>query len=103
LRKLGEQILQRVPVNTLVIHPTASALAVSKSGAAFVEGPFTPKPLITTGAGDHFNAGFCLGKLLGLDNAMSVLTGVTTSGFYVRTAKSPSIADLAGMMQNWPV
>jgi hypothetical protein len=34
---------------------------------------------------------------------MSVLTGVTTSGFYVRTAKSPSIADLAGMMQNWPV
>jgi sugar/nucleoside kinase (ribokinase family) len=67
-----------------------------------VEGPFTPKPLITTGAGDHFNAGFCLGKLLGLDNATSVLTGVATSGFYVRTATSPTVANLVTMMRNWP-
>jgi sugar/nucleoside kinase (ribokinase family) len=67
-----------------------------------VEGPFTPKPLITTGAGDHFNAGFCLGKLLGLDDALCLLTGVTTSGFYVRTAKSPTIGDLATTLLNWP-
>jgi sugar/nucleoside kinase (ribokinase family) len=102
LANLGRQILERVPVNTLVIHPTSYALAISKSGAATVEGPFTLKPLITTGAGDHFNAGFCLGKLLGLDNAMSVMAGVTTSGFYVRTAKSPGIADLVGLLRNWP-
>jgi sugar/nucleoside kinase (ribokinase family) len=63
-------------------------------------GPFTPKPLITTGAGDHFNSGFCLGRLLGLDNSMSLLAGVTTSGFYVRTAHSPSIAQIASMMQD---
>ncbi len=67
-----------------------------------VEGPFIAKPLITTGAGDHFNSGFCLGKLLGLDNELCVLTGVTTSGFYVRTGQSPSIADLAMMLRNWP-
>jgi sugar/nucleoside kinase (ribokinase family) len=102
LAELGRQILERVPVNTLVIHPTSYALAVSKSGAATVEGPFTLKPLITTGAGDHFNAGFCLGKLLGFDNAMSVLAGVSTSGFYVRTAKSPSIADLVNFLRDWP-
>ena len=53
-------------------------------------------------AGDHFNSGFCLGKLLGLDNAASVLTGTTCSGFYVRTAKSPDINDLAGMLRDWP-
>jgi len=102
LAKLGQQILGRVPVTALVIHPTAYAIAASKDGAAMVEGPFTPKPLITTGAGDHFNAGFCLGKLLGLDNTLSVLTGVTTSGFYVRTAKSPALSDLIGMLRNWP-
>jgi sugar/nucleoside kinase (ribokinase family) len=66
-----------------------------------VEGPFTPKPLITTGAGDHFNAGFCLGKLLGFDNAKAVLTGVSTSGFYVRSAKSPTVSDLVGLMNDW--
>jgi len=102
LVKLGRQILERVPVNTLVIHPTSYALAISKGDTAIVEGPFTLKPLITTGAGDHFNAGFCLGKLLGLDNAMSLLAGVSTSGFYVRTAKSPSIADVVGLLRKWP-
>ena len=102
LVKLGGQIRARVPVNTIVIHPTHYVLAVSDADAAIVEGPFTPKPLITTGAGDHFNAGFCLGKLLGFDNALSVLTGVTTSGFYVRTAKSPAISELVSSLQDWP-
>ena len=100
---IGEQIRARVPVNTVVIHPTHYALAVSAGDSAVVDGPFTSKPLITTGAGDHFNAGFCFGKLLGFANALSVLTGVSTSGFYVRTAKSPAISDLVGLLQNWPV
>lgn len=102
LLKLAGQIRDRIAVNTVVIHPVTYALAVSAGDSAIVEGPFTPKPLITTGAGDHFNAGFCLGKLLGLDNANAVLTGVTTSGFYVRSAKSPSVADLVSLLNNWP-
>ena len=67
-----------------------------------MEGPFTPKPMITTGAGDHFNSGFCLGKLLGLTTEQCLLTGVTTSGFYVRTARARRVNDLAGMLRNWP-
>jgi sugar/nucleoside kinase (ribokinase family) len=102
LLKLAKEIHARIKVNTVVVHPVSFALAVSANDAAIVEGPFTPKPLITTGAGDHFNAGFCLGKLLGFDNAKAVLTGVSTSGFYVRTGKSPTIADLVNLQQNWP-
>jgi hypothetical protein len=102
LLKLAKEIHARIKVNTVVVHPVHYALAVSANDAAIVEGPFTPKPLITTGAGDHFNAGFCLGKLLGFDNAKAVLTGVSTSGFYVRSAKSPTIADLVSLQQNWP-
>jgi len=102
LLKLATQIRDRVAVNTVVVHPVTFALAVSQGDSAIVEGPFTPKPLITTGAGDHFNAGFCLGKLLGFDNAKAVLTGVSTSGFYVRSAKSPNVSDLVGLLNNWP-
>jgi sugar/nucleoside kinase (ribokinase family) len=102
LSKLALEINQHVPVNTLLVHPVSYALAASKGTVSLVEGPFTPKPVITTGAGDHFNSGFCLGKLLGLDNAQSVLTGVTTSGHYVRTAKSPNISDLVKMLRAWP-
>jgi sugar/nucleoside kinase (ribokinase family) len=99
LMDFGLLLAQRLKAGTLVIHPVAYALAISQGNAAMAQGPFTPKPLITTGAGDHFNSGFCLGRLLGLNNQMSVLTGVTTSGYYVRTAHSPSIPQIAATMQ----
>jgi sugar/nucleoside kinase (ribokinase family) len=100
LSELALAIGAKLPISTLVVHPTQYALAVSKGKVSVVQGPFTAKPLITTGAGDHFNSGFCLGKLLGLDDATSVLTGVTTSGYYVRTAQSPTIAQLVEMMSD---
>ena len=102
LAALAVEIQKRCPVDTLVVHPVTFALAVSNGTPSIVDGPFVEKPLITTGAGDHFNSGFCLGKLLGLDNAGAVLTGTTCSGFYVRTAKSPDICDLAEMLRHWP-
>jgi len=102
LGRLAVEINHHVPVSTLVIHPVSYALAVSQGVVSLVEGPFAPKPVITTGAGDHFNSGFCLGKLLGLNNAQCVLTGVTTSGHYVRTAQSPGIPELAKMLRSWP-
>ena len=103
LTKLCPPIHQRVPVHTLIVDPTAYALASWPDGTALVQGPFTPKPKITTGAGDHFNSGFCLGKLLGFPTDRCLLTGVATSGFYVRTGQSPSIPDLAKLLRNWPV
>jgi len=94
LSDLGRRIFKRVPVDTLVIHPLSFAFAVSEQGVAMTTGPVTSKPLITTGAGDHFNAGFCLGRLLGLEHAHCLLLAVTASGFYVRTGKSPAVAEL---------
>lgn len=102
LSMLALEINGRVPVGTLVVHPVSYALAAGNGVVSLVQGPFTPKPLITTGAGDHFNSGFCLGKLLGLDGASCVLIGVTTSGHYVRTGQSPTVADLANMLRDWP-
>jgi hypothetical protein len=102
LADLSVQIQKRVPVETLVVHPVAYALAVSGGKADVVQGPVCKKPKVTTGAGDHFNSGFCLGKLLGLDNAASVLCGAATSGHYVRNAESPKVPDLAALMRDWP-
>ena len=64
-------------------------------------GPYTEKPLITTGAGDHFNAGFTTGQLLGLDPEGCLALGVSTSGHYVRTGESPSLAALETFLANW--
>jgi sugar/nucleoside kinase (ribokinase family) len=92
----------RLPVETVVVHPTRYAAAVTAGQVDCIKGLYTAKPKITTGAGDHFNAGFCLGKLLGLDNPESLLAGVTTSGYYVRTGQSPTVPALADLMRRWP-
>ena len=69
------------------------------AGVVKVTGPFVEKPLISTGAGDHFNAGFCLGKLIGADNEMALQIGVGTSGYYVRIGKSPHRNELAEFLR----
>ncbi len=102
LQALTGALRKAVAVDTLVVHPTRHALACSGGPVDDVDGPFVAKPLITTGAGDHFNSGFVLGKLLGLTNSQALLCGVSTSGFYVRTGRSPSVSDIAGLMRQWP-
>lgn len=93
------RLREMLGVDTVVIHPTRFAAAADSSGCAAVEGPFTAKPKITTGAGDHFNAGFCLGRMLGANLDVSLQIGVATSGYYVRHAKSPGLNDLKKFLQ----
>ena len=90
----AKAIQEKMQIDTVVIHPVAFAAAADATGCTHVVGPFTPKPKITTGAGDHFNAGFCIGRLIGADLAGSLQIGVATSGYYVRQAKSPRLEDL---------
>jgi pfkB family carbohydrate kinase len=90
----ASQILAKLKIDTVVIHPTQFAAAADASGATHVVGPYTPKPKITTGAGDHFNAGFCTGRILGMGLAESLQIGVATSGYYVQNAKTPRLDDI---------
>jgi hypothetical protein len=95
-------IRQKLGLSCVVIHPRKGAAAADASGTARFAGPFVQKPKIGTGAGDHFNAGFSLGQILGLSLAESLCVGVATSGYYVRTAKSPSATDLAEFVADLP-
>jgi len=84
-----------------VIHPVKGAAASSKNETYWIDGPYTPTPVLTTGAGDNFNAGFCLGLLLDLSLKEALYTGVYTSGFYVRNAKSPDRNELCEFISNY--
>jgi hypothetical protein len=102
LARLACQIADKLPVYSLVVHPTQYALAVTAGTVTTMKGLYTPKPRITTGAGDHFNAGFCLGKLLGFTDHLALLVGVTNSGHYVRTGQSPTVDQLVQQLRSWP-
>lgn len=98
---LATDIRACLSVSTVVVHPRASAACATARGSTWVPGPYCENPLITTGAGDHFNAGFSTGQLLGLSPEACLALGVSTSGFYVRTAVSPSISDLETFLAKW--
>jgi sugar/nucleoside kinase (ribokinase family) len=95
-------IRQKLGISCVVIHPRKGAAAATTKESASFAGPFVQQPKISTGAGDHFNAGFCLGRVLGLSLEESLCAGVGTSGYYVRTAISPSAAQLAEFVANLP-
>jgi sugar/nucleoside kinase (ribokinase family) len=95
-------IREKLHLACVVIHPRRSAAAAVEEGSARFEGPFVKEPKISTGAGDHFNAGFCLGRVLGFTLAESLCTGVATSGYYVRSASSPSAMELAEFIAELP-
>ena len=100
VKSVAKFIHDRMDISGVVVHPRAYAVAASAQGVVKVDGPFVSKPLISTGAGDHFNAGFCLGKLIGADNEVALQLGVGSSGFYVRSAKSPTADELAGFLRS---
>jgi sugar/nucleoside kinase (ribokinase family) len=83
-----------------VVHPREYAVAVSVEGLEKVTGPAVGKPIISTGGGDHFNAGFCLGKLIGTDNEIALQLGVGASGYYVRSGTSPTLDELADFLHS---
>ncbi len=93
-------IRRTLGIDTVVIHPIQFAAAADAGGTAHVAGPFCARPKITTGAGDHFNAGFCLARIHGLGLAESLQAGAGTSGFYVRRGKSPTARELAAFLQS---
>jgi hypothetical protein len=100
LRAAGAAIRAALGVSVVVVHPRESAACATAEGTFWVPGPYCEEPVITTGAGDHFNGGFCQGQLLGLDPEGCLALGVCTSGHYVRTAVSPTLDDLETFLAN---
>ena len=96
---LAGAIREKMGVQVVVIHPIQYACAADAEGEVFVTGPYTSKPKISTGAGDHFNAGFSIARLLGLGLPHSLQLAVAASGFYVRHGNSPNREQLVRFLQ----
>ena len=66
-----------------------------------VVGPYCDAPLKSTGAGDRFNAGYCLGQIIGLEAEQRLQLGVATSGVFIRQARSASYDELLQFLSDW--
>jgi sugar/nucleoside kinase (ribokinase family) len=102
VKDLARDIRAKLNVASVVVHPRRGAAAATADHAAYFAGPFVQQPKISTGAGDHFNAGFAMGRVIGLSLEESLCSGVATSGYYVRSAQSPTGRQLAEFIAKLP-
>ena len=101
MTEVAEFLKSQINISEIVIHPVKTACGKSDGETATVTGPYCKKPKLTTGAGDNFNAGFILGKMLGFNLEESLLMGTANSGFYVREARSATYQELQQFIENW--
>ncbi|WP_449406736.1 hypothetical protein [Mucilaginibacter psychrotolerans] len=64
------------------------------SGSYSATPVFIANPTSYTGAGDNFNAAYCIGQLLGLDAGASLILANSSSNCYIKTGESPSTTQL---------
>lgn len=101
LEDIARCIRRFIEIDTLVIHPVKESCCLI--GGEFVRriGPYCANPVLTTGAGDNFNAGFILGICLGLTAQEALLLGMAISGFYVRNARSANLDEIKQFILLW--
>ncbi len=88
-------------ISRVIIHRTSLAVSAAADGGFIQAARFCPNPMKSTGAGDRFNAGFCLGLAQGLAESDSLTLGCAAAGFFVRNARSASHHELVGFLKAW--
>ena len=94
LQHTGEKIFEKLTVETLLLHSPKEAIAWNKENLCTCKTFFIKNPVISTGAGDNFNAGFCAAQLLGADSRSSLVFANSVAGYYVKTGISPQLKDV---------
>lgn len=92
---LAAALRERLGISEVVIHYIKIAALAGPDGAAALAGPYCAQPKKSTGAGDRFNAGYALGRLLALPPAERLVCGCAASGLFVRLSRSPSLPEIA--------
>jgi len=97
------RIREKLGLSCIVIHQHTGAGGANDQGeSGWFAGPYTRKPRISTGAGDHFGGGFSFAQSVGLDLEQCLAAACGVAGAYVRDAKSPSRDRLVEFLRDLP-
>lgn len=92
---MGEKIHEKLPVDTLLLHSAKESIAFTKTTTFRFDNPFfNENPMLSTGAGDNFNAGYCAALLFGLKIEPAMLFANAVSALYVERGRSPTLEDV---------
>jgi hypothetical protein len=92
---------KRLDISRVIVHCIPYAVSAGPAGEFVQSGPYCATPKKSTGAGDRFNAGYCLGQALDLTDAQSLALGCASAGYYVRHASSATRDELVNFLRLW--
>ncbi|AYO29753.1 hypothetical protein D2962_03235 [Biomaibacter acetigenes] len=98
--KIAENIFDVLKPDLLVIHPNKYALLFDDKNIIKVDDFNVENPVISTGGGDNFNAGFCAGLIMALPPEKCVYIGRACASFYIKNGSSPSLKQLIEYIKN---
>ncbi len=96
-----EQMLQEIrafiKIEEVILHAMEKSVYCSDGTIEEVPKKICRHPVITTGAGDNFNAGVCVGKLLEFPPRVQIEMGNSAAEYYVTYGHSGNLEDIL----NW--
>ncbi|WP_245698976.1 carbohydrate kinase family protein [Halopelagius longus] len=88
-------------VTRYAVHSPTEVAAATPEGVHRAAVPRTDDPVLTTSAGDHFNAGLLFAEIAGLTAGASLVVGNAVAGYFVRNGEPPTYDDLLGFVAEY--
>jgi sugar/nucleoside kinase (ribokinase family) len=104
LQAAGNKLFTELNIDTLIAHSSKLSASWDANGTYMSEPVFIANPKFSTGAGDNFNAGYCMATLIGLDAELSLIMANCVANYYITTGDSPDVTALntyiSGLINN---
>lgn len=97
---LAEALYNAIGCTRLVIHLLDCCYCVFENEVHMQKNRHIEHPVLSTGGGDNFNAGFVYGLLSGENCERCMLLANSVSGFYVSHGHSPDLNELTAWIAN---
>lgn len=102
----AEVAREELKISRFVTHGATKSAVATESDIFAVDVPREDEPVLSTGAGDHFNAGFMFGLIYDLNPTECVALGNAFAGCFVRQGRPPSYEKIkaflsAYTLHNW--
>lgn len=90
----AHRLRDAIGVATVLVHTRGMVAGAEADATAAVATRLVARPVISTGAGDHFNGGYLAARAHGLSLAQGLAAGCDTATGYVSTGTTPTRHDL---------
>lgn len=98
--EIGRALRRQLGAESLFLHTSRKSFCFTKEEESSFEGVYLEHPVTVTGAGDHFNAGVCVGLLGGLTPHQALALGQMEASCYVESGKTPDRDRLLRFWEN---